>query len=226
MPEWYESFFTRLAVDFWRAAVPPGATLSDAELVMKELRVAPPARLLDLPCGSGRHVAELRARGFDVTGFDLSPAAVEGVPHCHVGDMRDRVPGGPYDGAYCLGNSFGYLGADDTRRFMRNVREAVKAGGRWLIDASAVAEAVLPYAPMERTLEAGGVRFFVRARYEEPTREIVQDATLTRGEQHEQSQIRYRVFTLAELRAWLQECGFRPLPVDVKGRVLLLAEAA
>lgn len=34
-------------------------------------------KVLDLGCGSGRHVVELAGRGFDVTGIDLSPSAAQ-----------------------------------------------------------------------------------------------------------------------------------------------------
>ncbi len=207
MPEWYESFFSQLAVDFWRAAVPPDAAKAEADFLVRELKVAVPARLLDLPCGAGRHVQELGARGFDVTGIDLSAAAVAGTKLLR-GDMRDPVPGGPYDGAYCFGNSFGYLTADDTERFMRNVRDAVKPGARWAIDTHLVAETVLPFAPLDRTLEAGGVKFHVRARYDEATHELVQDATLARGEALQRSQICYRVFSLEQVRAMLAASGW------------------
>src|SRR2546429_5265848 len=37
------------------------------------LGMRPPLRILDLPCGQGRHAIELARRGYDVTGADLSP---------------------------------------------------------------------------------------------------------------------------------------------------------
>src|SRR6266571_3219297 len=37
------------------------------------LALRPPQRILDLPCGQGRHAIELARRGYDVTGADLSP---------------------------------------------------------------------------------------------------------------------------------------------------------
>ncbi|MBL8956915.1 MAG: methyltransferase domain-containing protein [Myxococcaceae bacterium] len=208
MPEWYESFFSELAVDFWRAAVPPEAARNEADFIARELRVAPGAKLLDLPCGAGRHVRELNSRGYDVTGVDISAAATGGTKLLR-GDMRDPAPGGPYDGVYCFGNSFGYLTAADTLKFMRNVRDALKAGGRFALETHLVAESVLPYTPVDRSLDAGGVTFHIFGRYDEAKREIVQDATLRRGATVQRSQIIYRVFTLQQVRSMLADAGLR-----------------
>jgi len=114
---WYESFFGSLALDFWRAAVPPQLTEQEVQFLAWALAVEPPARLLDFPCGLGRHALALAARGYQVTGLDLSAEAIAAAQadamaqglsiRLERGDMRVPVPGGPYDGACCLGNSFG-----------------------------------------------------------------------------------------------------------------------
>src|SRR5262249_31139609 len=44
--------------------------------VVTEDQVAP-CRAIDLGCGTGTHAVWLARQGFDVTGVDLSPAAVE-----------------------------------------------------------------------------------------------------------------------------------------------------
>src|SRR5271169_1656761 len=126
--EWYQSFFTTLALDFWRAAVPADETSKEVEFLIHGLAVLPPGRLLDLPSGLGRHALGLASRGYRVTGVDLSENAVlaaneeafgRGTAVAFLlGDMRDAPPGGPYDGAYCFGNSFGYLSHGDMKRFV------------------------------------------------------------------------------------------------------------
>src|SRR6184192_511686 len=151
---WYESFFTSLALDFWRAAVPASATAEEVEFLVRKLEVEPPARLLDLPSGLGRHALALARRGYRVTGIDIAPEAVEAARRearemgvetdFLVGDMRRAPPGSPYDGAYCFGNSFGYLSHEDMKRFARNVFDAVRPGARWAIDTGSAAESLLP----------------------------------------------------------------------------------
>jgi SAM-dependent methyltransferase len=70
--------------------------------------------LLDVACGTGAHLAELR-RWYEVEGADLSPAMlavarqrVPGVP-LHQADMRTLDLGRSFDAVICLFSSIGYV---------------------------------------------------------------------------------------------------------------------
>ncbi len=218
-PEWYESFFTSLALDFWRAAVPAESTAAEVEFLVRALGVSPPARLLDLPSGLGRHALALAGRGYSVTGVDLSASAVSAARKearasgltvsFQVGDMRDQPPAGPFDGAYCFGNSFGYLSRDDMRRFVRNILHGVRPGARWAIDTGAAAESLLPHLVEERTLEAGGVTYAVRSRYDTAAGRLVQSCTLVRGDERQIAEISHAIYTVADLRRLLESEGWQ-----------------
>ena len=217
--EWYESFFTSLALDFWRAAVPAETTSVEVDFLSRELRVSPGAQLLDLPCGLGRHAIALASRGYRITGVDLSADAVASARKealergltvsFHVGDMRHEPSGGPFDGAYCFGNSFGYLSHDDMSRFVRSMLHAVRPGGRWAIDTGAVAESLLPNLVEARTLEAGGVTYSVRSRYDAAARRLVQSCTLVRGGEQQLAELSHAVYTVAELHRLLESAGWQ-----------------
>jgi cyclopropane fatty-acyl-phospholipid synthase-like methyltransferase len=217
--EWYETFFGTLALDFWRAAVTPAATAAEADFIVRELAVAPPARLLDLPTGLGRHALVLAQRGYRVTGVDVSAEAIRSAHDAvlvagveasfHLGDMRHPPPGAPFDGAYCFGNSFGYLSHEDMHRFVKHMFAAVVPGGHWVIESGAVAEALLPFLVAERTLEAGGVTYSVRNRHDAVARRLFQSCTLTRGTERTVAEISQAVYTLRELRALLEDAGWR-----------------
>ncbi len=70
--EWFETFFQGPAVEFWTRCIPPAVTLADVDFLLKTLKATPGARLLDVPCGNGRHSIELARRGYRMTGIDLS----------------------------------------------------------------------------------------------------------------------------------------------------------
>lgn len=65
---WYEHFFCGVVLDVWRKAVAPQQTRAEADSLEKALQPAPGERLLDVPCGNGRHRSELAARGYRTTG--------------------------------------------------------------------------------------------------------------------------------------------------------------
>src|SRR5437016_12854634 len=83
------------------------------------LQLHPPRRILDLPCGQGRHAIELARRGYEVTGVDLSPymlavakerAEANGVGvRWLAGDMREPLPGEVFDLVLNLFTSLGYF---------------------------------------------------------------------------------------------------------------------
>lgn len=75
-------------------------------------------RLLDVACGTGRHLALLKET-FEVEGVELDPAmakvAMERVPNVTVtvGDMKDFDLGRRFDVVTCLFSSIGYMEEQD-----------------------------------------------------------------------------------------------------------------
>ena len=217
--EWYETFFSPLALEFWRAVVPDEATEAEVAFVEQALGLEHPGHLLDLPCGHGRHALALARRGHRVTGLDLAPSAVVRAAdearrlgldaEFRVGDMRRPPGGGAFDGACCLGNSFGYLADEDLPAFLRGMRESVRPGARWVIDTGTTAESLFPgFTGGERVLEAGGIRFGVEKRHDALRGRLVERTLLERGAEREEGTVSYAVHTLAELRRLLESAGW------------------
>ncbi|MEU7763988.1 class I SAM-dependent methyltransferase [Nocardia sp. NPDC049190] len=92
-------------------------TESEVEAIDALLRLPPGARILDVPCGFGRHAGPLSRRGYRVVGIDNSPKQLDDArrryPDCAfvLTDMR-TPPAGPYDAILNLWISFGFF---DTR---------------------------------------------------------------------------------------------------------------
>ncbi|MGW1740142.1 class I SAM-dependent methyltransferase [Nocardia sp. NPDC001965] len=93
------------------------ATESEVEAIATLLRLPRGARILDIPCGFGRHAGPLSRRGYRVVGVDSSPEQLDDArrryPDCTfvLTDMR-TPPAGPYDAILNLWTSFGFF---DTR---------------------------------------------------------------------------------------------------------------
>jgi cyclopropane fatty-acyl-phospholipid synthase-like methyltransferase len=167
---WYESFFTAPVNRFWEMMVPPETTAADLEFVVRHIGAEPPARLLDVPCGAGRHALGLARLGYEVTGVDLSEDAVERaagsageLPARFVrADMRNFPTEALFDGALCLGNSLGYFGADGLAAFLRRLAAALRPGARLVLDSYSCAESILPLREEREIAFEGGC---YRSRY-------------------------------------------------------------
>jgi 2-polyprenyl-3-methyl-5-hydroxy-6-metoxy-1,4-benzoquinol methylase len=114
--DWFLDYFTPPALDAWQRAQTQDVTLQEtAFLESVLLREQTSARLLDAPCGDGRHAAQLAKLGHRVTGVDIAPdnarraqlmaAEVGAAFEFVLADMRALPEREPFDGAYCWGTA-------------------------------------------------------------------------------------------------------------------------
>lgn len=149
MKDWTREFF-RVPVFDPGAPEAVEAAAAEAAFVWKALGLKKGERVLDVPCGAGRHSLELARRGALVLGVDKTAAYLvaarergAGVPRARFlrGDMRRLPFRGEFDAAVNLWTSFGYFPryADDLS-VLRGVARALRPGGRFLIDVRDLAE--------------------------------------------------------------------------------------
>ncbi|HUP85381.1 MAG TPA: class I SAM-dependent methyltransferase [Acidimicrobiales bacterium] len=71
--------------------------------------------LLDVGCGTGRHMVEFQTMGFECVGTDLSPAMVAKAAtrldgaRIEVADIRTMDLGATFDAVICLNGTIGYM---------------------------------------------------------------------------------------------------------------------
>jgi SAM-dependent methyltransferase len=99
-------------------------------------------KILDLPCGKGRHSVYFNKKGFNVTGLDLSPRNIEYASqfvnnslHFFVHDMRVPYATAEFDYVVNLFTSFGYFEKEEEDlASMKTLAQALKPGGILTID--------------------------------------------------------------------------------------------
>lgn len=216
--DWWNGFFTGLFADFWRAAIPADHTLAEVDFFEKALRLRPGSRLLDVPCGHGRHSLELARRGYRVTGVDFSTdllgaarrsgaqqgLAIEWIER----DMRDLAESAAFDAAFCAGNSFGFFDDAGNQAFLNSAARALRKGGRFLLDSGWVSEALLPNFHERLDMEVSGIRFQAENRYDFAQGRVENRFTVTRGERSETRLAAHRIYTYRELVRMLEAAGF------------------
>lgn len=144
----WQRFFNNHAPHYMQNAFTRN-TKAEVDFILKELKLKPGVRLLDVGCGTGRHAVEFARRGYKVTGVDLSmrmlaeakraanTAGVK-VEWVHADATAFRL-NKRFDAAFCLcEGAFGLLGLDDDPvehdlRILRNIAQALKNDARFVL---------------------------------------------------------------------------------------------
>jgi SAM-dependent methyltransferase len=212
---WFETFFHGVANDLWRKCISPEQTGTEADFLEKLLGRR--RRLLDVPCGSGRHSLELARRGHRVTGVDLSQEFIDEASAAARarrlkaqfirGDMRRLDWHSQFDGAFCFGNSFGYLEYPAMGAFVRGVACALKPGGRFVIQTGMAAESILPTLKEREWYQVDDILFAIENHYEADVSCLQTTGTFVRNGTTEVRKWWHWVYTVGEIRRMLATAG-------------------
>lgn len=135
--------------------------------LLARLRPAAGSRVLDLGCGAGRHARQLAARGFRVTGLDLSASSIGlarrlDQPRVHFARHDMRVPFGDrrYDCVFSFFTSLGYFTDAEHTTVVRNIATSLRPRGLAVIDYLNVQAAESAMVRAE-TCTIDGVRYHI-----------------------------------------------------------------
>jgi SAM-dependent methyltransferase len=154
-----ERFFREAWPTISQLASPSNAA-SDVTWIAATTGVPAAARVLDAPCGFGRHSIEFARRGHVVTGVDFNETEIErareaadraGVKLTLVcQDIRDMEFAGEFDLAVNLFSSIGYFSDDEDRMVLDRFWRALRPGGVFVLDTRNRDQLVRSLPPEER----------------------------------------------------------------------------
>jgi SAM-dependent methyltransferase len=138
--EWFRDWFG----EEYLALYPHRDEAEAEKAVGLYLNTVPPGdvRVLDLACGAGRHLRELRRVGVQAVGLDLSAVLLREVrksdPNLSIvrGDMRDLpFADSSFGGLTSFFTSFGYFGTvEEDRVVIDQIRRVLSKGGTFMLD--------------------------------------------------------------------------------------------
>ena len=218
-PPWYRKFFGQGYLDSYRPLFPRDRTLREVDFIESTLALPVGSSVLDLCCGHGRHLVELAAKGYHMTGVDLEPlflkiaaeeAGRRGVQvKLEERDMRDLPFAGEFEGAYNVFTSFGYLETDEEdQKVLDAVGRAMKPGSPFLIELLSRDNLMRIFRPRDWFETENGVEVLEHREFDFlagriKTRQLRVYPDGRRDEQHHS----IRSYTLTELARMLGSAG-------------------
>ncbi len=216
---WHRSFFDGLMTQFWIGAVPEEQTGAELAFLMDVLALGPGARTLDLGCGAGRASLALASAGCEATGVDLSDdflararaATPEGASVSWLKQDLAALdlPEAHFDGAFMLGNSFGFMRPEETQAMFDAVAKALKPGGRIALQTAIAAECVWPHYEPQADYSAGGVRLRIAHRYDPLTGAMLTRYEANEGRKREVREGVQYIHAIPEIAAMMARAGLQ-----------------
>jgi SAM-dependent methyltransferase len=197
-------------------------TVAEVDRAMTMLKPEGGERVLDLACGIGRHATELRRRGFEVVGVDISAELIElaerdaseqDLDIAYVqADLRELEMEDEFDIVLSLNDgAVGYFETDEENyRTFEIVSRALRSGGGHLVQLPNVlhAEKNLPkkgWIVGEATLELSDHHWNPQTRYLEGSTVPIRFGEVF--ERYEPIPFRQRLYTTDELAEIYESVG-------------------
>lgn len=142
--DWFRFYFEEPYGSIYQEyLLPESVTREEAQFCLDVLELQPGDKLLDGPCGYGRHLELFSSLFAGVVGLDLSPdclrRAREQLPAVSLirGDLRGLpFRSRTFDAALNLFNSFGYFSNADNQVLLEEYARVLKPGGQFILDVA------------------------------------------------------------------------------------------
>jgi ubiquinone/menaquinone biosynthesis C-methylase UbiE len=141
-PDWFRDWFGEAYLELYPHRDEDEATEA-VRLYLNHAELKAGQRVLDLACGAGRHLEQLRKAGLQITGLDLSRRLLTeattrpGLTGTLVrGDMR-KLPftDASFDGLVSFFTSFGYFSTpEEDRVVLTEMRRVLSPGAYFILD--------------------------------------------------------------------------------------------
>ena len=168
-------------------------------------------KILDLPCGKGRHALFLYEQGFKTTGADLSVNSIEHARQFekqdlsfNIHDMRDPLKGS-YDAIFNLFTSFGYFNQETTNiKVLKNFKNGLLPGGHIVVDFLNLEKVVQQLTP-EQHITKQGIDFVIRKRVSENF--IIKEIEVNQNQEVHHYMEKVQALDLDKMKYFAKEAG-------------------
>ena len=213
MSDWWRDYF---GADFFALHVdlfPEELSRREVAGMLELMQVPVGARILDVPCGWGRHSVLLAEQGFDVVGADLSfdllkhgtPGPLYAAADVRLQPFRDAS----FDAVINVFTSLGlFLDDAEDLRALREAHRLLAPGGKFLLESMHRDDVIADYAERDRWFLPDGTEVRVRRRFDAVRGISHERLQWRRGTETGKKQHALRLRTATDIAALLAAAGF------------------
>jgi SAM-dependent methyltransferase len=233
---WWRSYFDETYFELHEPLFDQARSRREVAGMLDLLALPLEARVLDAPCGWGRHAALLAEAGCTVFGADLSPALLQRAPRGGAAadpaaaDPAAADPAGPsalpagyaaadiralpfagasFDAVINVFTSLGlFLDDEQDVAALREARRVLRPGGRLLLESMHRDDVVAAYAERDAWTLPDGTDVRVRRRFDAVAGVSHERLSWRRGAESGRKQHALRLRTATEIATLLRAAGF------------------
>jgi ubiquinone/menaquinone biosynthesis C-methylase UbiE len=217
MQNWWRNYFGDDFFHLHKDLFPESDSRHEVSAICDLLGLPDGARVLDIPCGWGRHTTLLAEAGFDMTGADLSyellrrasrdAPRLRGYAACDIRALP--FASSSFDGAINVFTSLGlFLRDDDDVAALQEIRRVLTPDGVFLLESMHRDEVIALFAARDRWTLPDGTEVRVRRRFD-PVSGISEERLRWRhGSKQGEKRHALKLRTAGEVDTLLAAAGF------------------
>lgn len=220
-PDWWRDYFDDEFHRVHEALFPEEASRYEVGAMLELLGLPVGSRILDVPCGWGRHTRLFAEVGFEAVGADISwpllrraaetGGSIRARVHLAAADVR-TLPfrDATFDAVVNVFTSLGLFGSDaDDIAALREARRVTVPGGKFLLESMHRDDVIAAYAERDRWTLPDGTEVQVRRRFDPVTGVSHERWRWRRGQETGEKRHAIRLRTATEIHGLLTAAGFR-----------------
>jgi ubiquinone/menaquinone biosynthesis C-methylase UbiE len=220
MQNWWRNYFGDDFFHLHRDLFPESDSRTEVSGILELLGLPQGARILDVPCGWGRHSHLLAEAGFDVTGADLSEPLLRRAQH-QSSDVRGfaacdirSLPFSSFtfDAAINVFTSLGlFLNDEDDLAALREIRRVLIPKGVFLLESMHRDEVLSDFAERDHWTLPDGTGVAVKRQFDPITGISEEVLRWRQGENTGEKRHALKLRTATEIHALLSRAGFKDI---------------
>lgn len=217
---WWRTYFDETFFHLHEDLFPEEESRYEVAAILELLGLPDGARILDVPCGWGRHTNLFPSAGMQAFGADLSYDLLEragasardaSLPIRYAAADVRYLPfrDGSFDAVINVFTSLGlFLEDEEDVRALAEARRVLRPGGRFLLESMHRDDVVANYAERDRWRLPNGIEVRVRRRFDPVTGISYERLRWRWGEREGEKRHALRLRTATEVDGLLRAAGF------------------